>query len=95
LIAEQLPAAVGVSMMVGITRTSGVGVIFVSDEQALRMKIHALKINIKKVRFMGFSLVGQAFSLTLASKTIGGLQTRPTDLPLSAIVQILSSMKCG
>jgi hypothetical protein len=70
LIAEQLPATVGVLIIVGITRTSGVGVVFVSDAQALRMKIHTLKTNkLNKDRFMGFSLVGQAFCLTLALKT--------------------------
>ena len=43
-------------MMVGITRTSGVGVVFVSEAQALRMKIPLTKNNMyKKVRFMGIS----------------------------------------
>ena len=57
LIAEQLTAEVGVSMMTGSTSTNvGVGVIPVSDTQALRRKMPAMKNKGKKVRLMGVSL---------------------------------------
>jgi hypothetical protein len=43
---------VGVSRIIGSTRTTAVGV-STSEAQAPRMKILAIKNNIKKVRFMG------------------------------------------
>jgi len=57
MIAEQLIAEVGVSMIVGTTRTTeDVGIVFVSDAQALRMKIPVMKNNkLIKDRFMGVS----------------------------------------
>jgi hypothetical protein len=57
MIEEQLTAGVGVSMITGSTRITGdVGVV-VPEAQALRIKIPAVKNNIKKIRFMGVSLV--------------------------------------
>ena len=43
-------------MIVGFTRTSGVGVVFVSGAQALRMKIPTMKNNKRKNRFIVISL---------------------------------------